>query len=42
MLSGARFVRYDTVSGSRLGILTGETARETTWVHLEKFLAEMP
>ncbi|WP_324188186.1 alpha/beta fold hydrolase [Nocardia higoensis] len=41
LLSGAPFVRYDTVPGGHLGILTGETARETTWAHLEKFLAEV-
>jgi len=41
LLTGAPFVRYDTVPGGHLGILAGETARETTWVHLEKFLAEV-
>ncbi|WP_040797911.1 alpha/beta fold hydrolase [Nocardia higoensis] len=41
LLTGAPLVRYDTVPGGHLGILTGETARDTTWVHLEKFLAEV-
>jgi len=40
-LTGAPFVRYDTVPGGHLGILTGESARDTTWAHLEKFLAEV-
>lgn len=40
-LTGAPFVRYDTVPGGHLGILTGETARDSTWAHLEKFLAEV-
>lgn len=39
-LTGAETVRYETAPGSHLGILTGETARDTTWVYLEKFLTE--
>ncbi len=38
-LTGAS-VRYETAPGSHLGILTGETARDTTWVYLDKFLSE--
>ncbi|MEV6390364.1 alpha/beta fold hydrolase [Nocardia xishanensis] len=39
-LTGSASVRYETSPGSHLGILTGETARDTTWVYLDKFLAE--
>ncbi|MFC4375226.1 alpha/beta fold hydrolase [Nocardia halotolerans] len=39
-LSGAPSVTYEVVPGSHLGILTGPEARETTWAHLDKFLAE--
>ncbi|VFA99259.1 Poly-beta-hydroxybutyrate polymerase [Nocardia cyriacigeorgica] len=38
-LSGAASVRYETAPGSHLGILTGPTARDTTWTYLDKFLA---
>ncbi|WP_141809122.1 alpha/beta fold hydrolase [Nocardia bhagyanarayanae] len=40
-LTGAADVRYETAPGSHLGILTGETARDTTWAYLDKFLAEL-
>ncbi|MCP2320576.1 polyhydroxyalkanoate synthase [Nocardia amikacinitolerans] len=40
-LTGAAEVRYETAPGSHLGILTGETARDTTWAYLDKFLAEL-
>ncbi|MEU2253248.1 alpha/beta fold hydrolase [Nocardia xishanensis] len=39
-LTGSASVRYETSPGSHLGILAGETARDTTWVYLDKFLAE--
>ncbi|MEU4320134.1 alpha/beta fold hydrolase [Nocardia fluminea] len=39
-LTGAPSVTYELVPGSHLGILTGPQARETTWAHLDKFLAE--
>ncbi|TCJ99600.1 polyhydroxyalkanoate synthase [Nocardia alba] len=39
-LSGSPSVTYEVVAGSHLGILTGPQARETTWAHLDKFLAE--
>ncbi|MEV0295087.1 alpha/beta fold hydrolase [Nocardia sp. NPDC050710] len=41
-LTGAASVRYETAPGSHLGILTGETARDTTWTYLDEFLAELP
>ncbi|WP_040837456.1 alpha/beta fold hydrolase [Nocardia brevicatena] len=37
-LTGAATVHYETAPGSHLGILTGTTARETTWTYLDKFL----
>ncbi|WP_097245411.1 alpha/beta fold hydrolase [Nocardia amikacinitolerans] len=40
-LTGAAEVRYETAPGSHLGILTGDTARDTTWAYLDKFLAEL-
>ncbi|MET8779671.1 alpha/beta fold hydrolase [Nocardia sp. NPDC004654] len=40
-LTGAADVRYETAPGSHLGILTGETARDTTWAYLDKFLTEL-
>ncbi|MGV9613401.1 alpha/beta fold hydrolase [Nocardia xishanensis] len=39
-LTGSASVRYETSPGSHLGILAGETARDTTWAYLDKFLAE--
>ncbi|MGV9820884.1 alpha/beta fold hydrolase [Nocardia xishanensis] len=39
-LTGSASVRYETSPGSHLGILAGETARDTTWVYLDKFLAQ--
>lgn len=41
ILTGAQSVRYETAPGSHLGILTGETARDTTWTYLDKFLSEL-
>ncbi|MGW4738840.1 alpha/beta fold hydrolase [Nocardia xishanensis] len=38
-LTGSASVRYETSPG-HLGILAGETARDTTWAYLDKFLAE--
>ncbi|MFC9894063.1 alpha/beta hydrolase [Nocardia sp. NPDC127579] len=40
-LTGAASLRYETAPGSHLGILTGETARDTTWTYLDKFLSEL-
>jgi polyhydroxyalkanoate synthase subunit PhaC len=31
-------VRYETAPGGHLAILTGATARDTTWTYLDKFL----
>ncbi|WP_054815070.1 alpha/beta fold hydrolase [Nocardia arizonensis] len=39
-LTGAASVRYETAPGSHLGILAGDTARDTTWAYLDKFLTE--
>jgi polyhydroxyalkanoate synthase len=40
VLTGAD-VRFETAPGSHLGVLTGPDARDTTWVHLEEFLAKV-
>jgi polyhydroxyalkanoate synthase len=32
--------RLETAPGGHLGVLTGRAARGTTWVHLDRFLAE--
>lgn len=40
-LTGAASVRYETATGGHLGILTGDTARDTTWAAIDKFLAEL-
>ncbi|MEV6278372.1 alpha/beta fold hydrolase [Nocardia sp. NPDC051832] len=40
-LTGAASLRYETAPGSHLGILTGETARDSTWTYLDKFLSEL-
>lgn len=37
-LTGAAAVHYETAPGGHLAILTGATARETTWTYLDKFL----
>ncbi|MFI5720102.1 alpha/beta fold hydrolase [Nocardia sp. NPDC051750] len=37
-LTGAESVRYETAPGGHLAILTGATARDTTWAYLDKFL----
>jgi polyhydroxyalkanoate synthase len=39
LLPNAASVRFETVPGSHLGALTGRTAAETTWRHLDEFLA---
>ncbi|UYP19523.1 alpha/beta hydrolase [Rhodococcus sp. Z13] len=39
LLSGAR-VRFVRVPGTHLGMLTGSTARDTSWVELTDFLAD--
>ncbi|MGH3451430.1 MAG: alpha/beta fold hydrolase [Haloechinothrix sp.] len=40
VLTGAPSVRFETTRGSHLGILTGQEARDTTWVHLDEFLTD--
>ena len=39
LLSSAPEVRFKTVPGGHLGVLTGRGARTTTWAHLDEFLA---
>ncbi|GGK45915.1 alpha/beta fold hydrolase [Nocardia camponoti] len=39
-LTGSPSVTYEVAPGSHLGILAGETARDTTWVYLDKFLGD--
>ncbi|WP_433711314.1 alpha/beta fold hydrolase [Nocardia sp. CA-084685] len=41
ILTGAQSVRYESAPGSHLGILAAETARDTTWAYLDKFLSEL-
>ena len=40
LLSGAADVRFETVPGGHLGMLTGRAARSTTWVLLESWWDE--
>ena len=40
LLPGAPAVRLETAPGGHLGVLTGRAARGTTWVELDRFLAE--
>lgn len=39
LLPNAAEVRLETAPGGHLGVLTGRSARETTWAHLDAFLA---
>jgi polyhydroxyalkanoate synthase subunit PhaC len=39
LLDGASEVRLETVPGGHLGTLTGMSARDTTWMHMDEFLA---
>lgn len=39
LLPNAESVRFELVPGSHLGALTGHTAADTTWRHLDEFLA---
>jgi len=32
-------VRLETAPGGHLGVLTGRGARETTWAHIDQFIA---
>jgi polyhydroxyalkanoate synthase len=40
LLTGAPSVALETAPGGHLGVLTGRAARATTWVLLDRFLAE--
>ena len=40
LLTGAASVQLETAPGGHLGVLTGRAARTTTWVLLDRFLAE--
>ncbi|MBJ8345083.1 alpha/beta hydrolase [Antrihabitans sp. YC2-6] len=39
ILSGAPTVQFEEVPGSHLGVLAGPAAKDTTWPHIDKFLA---
>jgi polyhydroxyalkanoate synthase subunit PhaC len=38
LLTGAPEVQVETARGGHLGVLTGRSARESTWLHLDEFL----
>ncbi|MDL4816010.1 alpha/beta fold hydrolase [Actinomadura opuntiae] len=40
LLPGAPKVRFEVVSGGHLDVLTGRSARTTTWAHLDRWLDE--
>lgn len=40
LLPGAASVRVEVAPGSHLGVLTGSAAADTTWRHIDRFLAE--
>ncbi|GAA2129369.1 alpha/beta fold hydrolase [Actinomadura napierensis] len=40
LLPGAPKVRFEVVSGGHLDVLTGRSARATTWAHLDRWLDE--
>jgi polyhydroxyalkanoate synthase subunit PhaC len=40
LLENAASVQLETAPGGHLGVLTGMSARSTTWTHLDRFLAE--
>ena len=39
LLPNASEVRLETAPGGHLGVLTGRSAPQTTWAHLDAFLA---
>jgi polyhydroxyalkanoate synthase subunit PhaC len=41
LLPGAPDVRLETAPGGHLGVLTGRSARRTTWAYLDEFLDEV-
>lgn len=40
LLSAAPQVRFEIAPGGHLGVLTGRSARDTTWAHLDRWLDE--
>ncbi|MBO2453843.1 alpha/beta hydrolase [Actinomadura barringtoniae] len=40
LLSGSERVRFEIAPGGHLGVLTGRSARTTTWAHLDRWLDE--
>jgi polyhydroxyalkanoate synthase len=40
LLPGSPDVRFMTAKGGHLGVLTGRSARDTTWKHLDRFLRD--
>jgi len=40
LLPNAPQVRLETAPGGHLGVLTGRSAKHTSWVHIDEFLAE--
>src|SRR3954449_8102383 len=40
LLTGSPEVRVETAKGGHLGVLTGRSARHTTWRHLDEFLRD--
>ncbi|MEU5882283.1 alpha/beta fold hydrolase [Spirillospora sp. NPDC047279] len=40
LLPSAERVRFEIAPGGHLGVLTGRSARETTWAHLDRWLDE--
>jgi polyhydroxyalkanoate synthase len=40
LLTGSPEVRVETAKGGHLGVLTGRSARRTTWRHLDEFLRD--
>ncbi|XRQ13379.1 alpha/beta hydrolase [Actinomadura welshii] len=40
LLAGASQVRFEVASGGHLGVLTGRSAKATTWRHLDRWLDE--
>ena len=41
LLAGSPEVRLETAPGGHLGVLTGRSARRTTWRHLDAFLGDL-
>jgi len=39
LLTNSPYVRLETAPGGHLGVLSGRSARETTWQYVEDFLA---